>query len=301
MPHSHIGITGGHGVLGRRLQTMLRSAGRAFTLFSGDVRNLADLQAGLAGCGVVVHLAAISEPAACFAEPSNCMEVNALGTARVMEACRLLGIQRAIYTSTAQVYGAPARLPADEDSPTAPRSVYAASKLAGEAAMRGYSASFGTAAVAARLANVYGPGMGPQSVIGRAVSQLRSGQPVQLRSYREVRDFIFLDDAVEALIRLSGADACGIGFHTVNVSSARGASVMDVVEVLAAVAEESGLPRPEILPPTGEPDREVPALVLDNRRLQSLTGWQPGTPLREGLAHSLAGPVPNSPSRCTKL
>jgi UDP-glucose 4-epimerase len=289
MQQSHIGITGGQGVLGTRLQDMLRSAGRPFTLFSGDVRNLGDLRAGLAGCGIVLHLAAINEAAVCSAEPSNCMEVNALGTARVMEACRLLGVHRVIYTSTGHVYGAPARLPADEDVPTAPRSVYASSKLAGEVAMRGYSVSFGIAAVAARLANVYGPTQGPQSAIGRALSQVRSGQPIQLRSYQEVRDFIFLDDAVEALIRLADADACGMGFHTVNVSSARGVPVRDVVAELADAAEDGGLPRPEILPPTGEPDHEVPALVLDNRRLYSLTGWLPGTPLREGLARSLAG------------
>jgi nucleoside-diphosphate-sugar epimerase len=73
----------------------------------------------------------------------------------------------------------------------------------------------------------------------------------------------------------------------VNVSTGIGTSIAEVIEELVCAAQEQGLPRPQVLPPTGEPDREAPVFVLDNRRLRELIGWTPATPIRRALSDTL--------------
>ncbi len=302
-PGETIGITGGSGAVGTRLLRHLAAAGvrdvRVFderppetldgaTYHQGTILDIAAVERALRGCTVVFHLAAIADGSACASEPLRCMELNVLGTARVLEACRRSSVPRFVYASTGQVYGLPRRLPVDEEHPTEPCSLYAASKLAAEALIRGYCASFGNDAVIARLANIYGPGFGSRTVTGQAVDQILSGGPVRLRSLEETRDFLYVDDAVEALMRLAGQPRTQMGLDIVNVSTGCGVAIAALVDELAGAAERLGLPRPVILPGTGQPDTKVPTFFLDNRRLRQLTGWVPAVSLREGLERTLA-------------
>jgi len=253
----------------------------------GDIRNLSQLERGLLGCTVVFHLAALTDAAKSNTDPMRCLEVNALGVANVMEACRRLGVKKIIYASTAHVYGKPRHLPVTEEHSTEPLSLYAASKLAGEVFVRGYAASYKQAAVIARLSNLYGGSLGPATVIGRAVESVLFQEPIRLRSLDEVRDFLYIEDAAEALLRLATSEQTAAGLHVVNASTGCGVSIREAVSELARAAEDEGLPVPRILPPSGEPDHEIPKLALDNRRLRMLTGWTPQTRLRQGLANTL--------------
>ena len=254
---------------------------------SGDILNAGDLERGLGGCEVVFHLAALADPQGSLTAPMRCVEVNVLGTARVLEACRRLGVAQIVYTSTGHVYGLPLRVPVDERHRTEPRSIYAASKLAGEVVAGGYGKSFGCAVVIARLSNLYGGTLGANTVLGRAIRCVLSEGSLQLRSMEEVRDFLYVEDAAEALVRLAASDGTQRGVHTVNVSTGYGIAIADAVGELIQAAEDCGLPRPTAMPPSGQPDREVPVFVLDNHRLRELTGWAPATSLRQGLADTL--------------
>jgi nucleoside-diphosphate-sugar epimerase len=283
------------------VRQLLAAGSREITVFSptapcpqdgvryakGDILNLDQLERGLLGCTVVFHLAALTDAAESRVNPIRYLDVNAFGTACVMEACRRLGVGKVIYTSTAHVYGKPLHLPIGEEHSTEPLSLYATGKLAGEVFVRGYAASYKQTAVIARLSNLYGSSLGPATVIGRAVESVALREPIQLRSVEEIRDFIYVEDAAEALLRLAASEQTSTGLHIVNVSTGRGVSIREAVSELAAAAEDLGFPAPEILPPSGEPDHELPSLVLDNRRLRSLTGWTPQTSLRQGLTNTL--------------
>ena len=298
-----VAITGGWGSLGTCLARLLISSGcREIVVFdrlppgfqterlryvSGDILNADDLERGLGGCEVVFHLAALADPAGSLTEPMRYVEVNVLGTARVLEACRRLGVLQIVYASTGHVYGLPLRIPVDEQHRAEPRSIYAASKLAGEVVAAGYGKSFGSAVVIARLSNLYGGTLGANTVLGRAIQSVLSEGTLQLRSIEEVRDFLYVEDAAEALLRLATSDGTQSGVHTVNVSTGCGIGIGDAVRELIQAAEDCGLPRPLVMPPSGQPDCEVPVFVLDNRRLRELTGWAPTTSLRQGLADTL--------------
>ena len=214
-------------------------------------------------------------------------KANALGTVRVLEACRRMGVRQVVYTSTGHVYGVPLKLPVSEDHPTLPLSIYAASKLAGENAVQGFAASYDLSCKIARLSNLYGALSTTETVIGRALGHVLAGEPISLRGLTAVRDFIHQDDVVEALIRLAAYGDEGIGNQTVNVSTSQGETILRVAETLSRIATEEGLGYHEVVQPTGEIEENIPNLVLDNRRLATAVGWTPQITLEEGLRLTL--------------
>jgi len=301
-------VTGGVGALGSRLVKRLLDYGaRQVIIFDqryplsnnhvlkdgavqyviSNILEQAELIRTLNNCTTVFHLAALTHASHSQIDPIRYLEVNGLGTARVLEACRLGGVRQVIYASTSHVYGIPRELPVSEDHQTMPLSVYAASKLAGEVAIQGYVTSCELSATVARLSNVYGAPFGPDTVIGRGLDQIAAGGPIQLRNLTAVRDFIYVDDVVEALVRLATIKHESTKLHLVNVCTARGISIYELAHTLVMIAERHGFGRREILT-TDEPLQEkIPALILDNSRLKELTGWLPQVSLEEGLAFSL--------------
>ena len=301
-------VTGGRGALGRHLIRRLLAGGARLIValdrrpatsqdsvskvspvehFTGNILDPAELDRALVDCTVVFHLAALIHVGRSQTEPLRYFEVNSLGTAHVLEACRRLGIQRVVYTSTSYVYGPPRQLPVTEDHPTMPVSVYAASKLAGEAVIQGYAANYELSCDIARLSNLYGASFGAETVIGRALRQVVSGEPIALRNLEPVRDFIHADDVVEALVRLAAAGDDRSGCRIVNVSTNQGVSVREMAQALANIAVEQGWGYPEIVQTGDSRDELVPRLILDNSRLRELTGWMPRITLQQGLRVAL--------------
>lgn len=300
-PDEAIAITGGSGVLGASLIGQLKAGGaREIRVFDqrppanpqgivyrrGSILQTDELKSTFQGCSLVIHLAALTDAVLCSADPLSCAEINTFGTACVLEACRRSGVRRLVYASTGHVYGIPERLPVDEQHPARPRSVYGASKLAAEVLISGATGGQLTAVVA-RLANMYGPGYANNTVVGRAIEQTLRGEPIQLRSLAEARDFLFVEDAAEALIQLSGLAREISGVEIVNVSSGFAVPISDLVGKLQSAAIRAGLPKPKLLPPSGNSDSDVPKFFLSNDKLRERTGWIPLTSLEDGLAQSL--------------
>ena len=303
---SRVCITGGRGVLGARLTQQLAAAGvEHITTFGrrppdatisqmpptgathaiGDILDVDALENACRGCSVVFHLAGVAH-AARNAEVADYHRLNAIGTLRVFEACCRASVSRLVFVSSAQVYGIPRNLPVSEDHPTDPRSPYAASKLAAENHLRSRARRRGVRCDIARLTNVYGPSLTAETVIGRALHQAAVRQPITVRDFAPVRDFLYVEDAVAALLALASCDS-DADYRVVNVSSSRGVSVGEVAQTLARVAEEEGFGSLQVVSTEDGSRDEVPAMVLDNSRLRALTGWSPTISLDEGLRQAL--------------
>lgn len=299
-------ITGGRGALGSRLTHMLLSCGvdsvttvgqhaprtdvspRQVRHFIGSVMDTTALDIAFTGCSVVFHLAGLT-PSQCAGDRIGlAYDVNTRGSIQVLEACYRAGVSRLVFVSTAHVYGRPVTQPVREDHPTAPMSVYAASKLAAEVALQGASHRGGIVCDIARLSNVFGASFDEGTVIGRAVSHAAARQAITLDDLRPVRDFLHEDDAVAALVALACCDADGADSRIVNVSSGRGVAIDDIARTVVRVASETGLGTLSVREPLVKGPLEVPTLVLDNTRLKRLTGWQPRVSLEEGLRRALA-------------
>lgn len=304
VPHMRAVVTGATGFLGRTVVRALRARGievAALTTQVGVVfpegvhayaihqaRAVADAfaWAGAAVHSVCIHLAGMADAGLCAEAPKKAFCANVALLWTMLDAARSQGVKGVVVPSSAMVYGPGTELPFTEDAQLCSGNVYAATKVAAESMALGFGRSGGTSIVVARLSNIYGPGMSSRTAIGRLCEQLRAESPARLERLDPVRDFLFVDDAAEALVRLSLLVARPEGRPMrpllVNVSSGRGTSLADVLRCALDIAGRSS-EMPPVVPALGAGD----VLVLDNSRLVALTGFAPEVDLGTGLGRML--------------
>jgi UDP-glucose 4-epimerase len=272
-------------------------AAAAFT--EGTVRD--DARALLAGgVDAVLHFAAKSLVAESVAKPSLYWAHNLGGTLALLEAMRVTGVGKIVFSSTAAVYGEPERTPITEDAPTRPTSPYGASKLAVDTALTEYARMHGIGAVSLRYFNVAGAHTDPAGHwLGERHSPethlipsilkvaLGEGGPDGLRLFGDdyptpdgtcIRDYIHVTDLARA--HMLALEACTGGQHRIyNLGSGTGFSNL---EVLSTCREVTGRDIPAQIAPRRPGDPAV--LVASSQRMQSECGWH----AERGLATMVA-------------
>ncbi len=288
-------ITGGSGFVGQWLASLLRELGDDVVSIDREVE-ITDPVALLAALTdaapvAIYHLAALTHVGQSWDEPLRVLEVNVIGTGALLAAARQCGSDpRVLVTSSAEVYGAvtdPGLLPLREDSPTAPLTPYAASKLAAEAVAAQAHLGHGQHVIIVRPFNHIGPGQTPNFAVPalarRIVAAERSGAgtiPVGNLSAR--RDFTDVRDVVRAYRLLIESGRPGAVY---NVCSGRDISIREIADGLLGLAGTSleFETDPSLVRPV-----EVPVLRGDPGRLADATGWAPAVPLEQTLADVLA-------------
>lgn len=254
-----------------QLSQARRSKGFAFHRFDLASEDLAALVAHDRP-EVVLHLAA-PRPSA---DALTTTRVTVGGTVNLLDACVAAGVSRVVFASTGQVYGNPTALPVGERAAVRPLSPYAASKVAAEA----YLATYPLATVSLRLGNVYGPRQEPAGVALLLAQTLSAGRRATLHGGGAVtRDYVYVDDAVDAFLRCLGGKGDGRRF---NIGTGKGTSLR---RLHSLVAEALGVPdAPEFAPARSGPT----ALALESGAARRTLGWEPVVGLPEGLARTLA-------------
>jgi UDP-glucose 4-epimerase len=251
----------------------------------------------------VLHFAAFIAAGESVQKPEKYWENNLIGSLRLLEAMRTTGVRRLVFSSTANVYGDPDKVPIPETAATRPPNPYAGSKLAVDHAMAGYAVAHGLAAVSLRYFNVAGahvPADGrligerhdPETHLIPIALQVAAGQREKLQLYGDdyptpdgtcVRDYIHVSDLATAhLLALGGMDR---GAHRIyNLGNGNGFSNREVIDV---VREVTGHPVPTEIAPRREGDPA--ALVASSERAKRELGWQPAKPtLAEMVADAWA-------------
>lgn len=251
-------------------------------LLEGDVADLKTVERAMAGCDYVLHLAAIALVQASLEEPRRTHQVNLGGTLNVLEAARQAGVRRVVFASSAAVYGDHIVLPLREELPPRPLSPYAASKVAGEAYCSAFHTSYGLPTAVLRLFNVYGPRQDPANPYSGVVSifaaQMSRGErPVIYGDGKQTRDFVYVTDAVPAVLLACEREAAIGGIF--NVAGGGQTSVLQLAAALNQMLATN-------LTPTFAPARsgEVRFSQADVRRARRVLGWEARIPLREGLS-----------------
>jgi len=267
-------MTGSKGFIGSHLAPRLLSLGWRVVEWEGDVRAVGGFTQPV---DVVLHLAAVSRHDAFAAEPHEAFDVNVTGTLAVLNYCKKMGA-RPVLASTSGVYGEPeGNGQLSEDAPIGTRSPYAISKWLAENLCRRYAEDMEVASVVLRLFNVYGPGQHPSFLVPYVVDCLAGSKPITLRMPNAVRDFVYVEDVVDAMTKVIGLHA--EGFKVFNIGSAFRVSVMDIVrqaeEIFGKAVAISATD-----PHGGEPS----AVVADNTRARRELGWSPKWDLKAGLA-----------------
>jgi len=296
-------VTGGAGFLGSALANRLARDGHQVrviddlsagdsaclddqVLFTrGDVSDRPKLWTLLQNVDCVYHLAARVLVSESILYPRAYNEVNVGGTVSVMEAMRDAGVRRVVFASSGAVYGEQAEQPVREDQIPNPQSPYAVSKLAAEYYVRTIGALWGIETVILRIFNAYGPGQNlPPShppVVPRFLHQaLHGGSLVIFGGGGQTRDFVYVDDVVEALV--TAATAADVDRRVINVGVGSETSVNGLVALVAKVTGQEV----DLLHSPAE-SGGVSRLYADVSVARRLLDYEPRVDLAQGLRLTL--------------
>lgn len=254
-----------------------------------DVRDEGEMARLVAGRDVVFHLAAQVSHVLSLSNPYPDIDINIKGTAVVLEACRKHNPSVLVVRSgTRGQYGPAVKLPVSEETPANPRGIYEISQLSAEMICRTYTRIHGIRTVPLRLTNVYGPrGQMKHSqfgVVNWFVRLALAGEPIPLfGTGRILRDFLYVDDCVDALIA-AACEPAAVG-EVLNVGDDRASTFLEVAEILRDLVPDTRLVFTDFTP---ERKAQEPGdFVSDISKIRRLTGWEPRVPLREGLARTV--------------
>jgi len=232
---------------------------------------------------LVMHLAAQVDLRRSVEDPIFDAQVNILGTLNLLEQAVKYGTRKVIFSSSGgAIYGEQDVFPAPESHPIRPLSPYGISKLNGEQYLAYYQRVSGIQHVILRYSNVYGPRQDPEGeagVVAIVTGKMLAGeQPIINGNGRQTRDFVFVDDVVEANLAVMGKEVQGI----YNVGTAEETSVNDLFRLLVELTN-AGCKELHGPAKKGEQARSV----VDISRLRQELGWEPKVPLREGLKRTV--------------
>lgn len=296
-------ITGGAGFIGSALANRLIAEGhdvlvldnlsagdpsrlaREALFTRGDVRDVPKLWTLLQGVDCVYHLAArVSVPESVL-YPREYNEVNVGGTVALMEAARDVGVHRVILTSSGTVYGAQPTQPVHERMQPRPLAPYAVSKIAAEYYVHTLGSLYGIETVALRIFNAYGPGQFIPAAHAPVIplfmwQAVRGASLVVFGDGEQTRDFVYIDDVVDALV--AAATARDVNRSTINVGSGQEVSINHLVDLIAQTVR-----RPVNTLYNHEESGGVPRMVADLTLARAKLGFTPRISLEEGLRRLL--------------
>ncbi len=295
-------VTGGAGFIGSHLVEALTDLGASVTVIDDlnggaaenitpfkprfvkasilDEKALAD---AAAGCKYVFHLAALGSVPHSVAKPREYHDVNVTGTLNVLEAARAAGVKRVMFAASSAAYGETVQLPKVETIPPAPRSPYAANKIAAEAMMAAWSASYGMDTASLRYFNIFGPRQNANSayaaVIAAFAKAILAGKPPTIfGDGKQSRDFTFVHNAVHANL-LAARSETPINGEVINVACGRRIDLNELAPLMAKL-----LGRPDLQPVYG-PERagDVKHSLSDMTKAKEVLGYEPIVDFETGL------------------
>jgi UDP-glucose 4-epimerase len=250
-------------------------------MISGDVRDGDHMRRIVAAESVVFHLAALIGIPYSYVSPRSYHDTNITGTLNLLEAARGKGARRLMITSTSEVYGTALSVPISESHPLQGQSPYSATKIAADKLAESYALSFNLPVTTMRPFNTFGPRQSARAVIPTIIMQLLNGATeLRLGDPTTTRDFTFVHDTVEGMIRLAECDMA-VG-QTVNIGTGVDISIeetarlaMKITGQTATIASDAQRIRPA--------HSEVRRLQANADFLEKLTGWKPPARLAEGI------------------
>ncbi|MEK7544068.1 MAG: NAD-dependent epimerase/dehydratase family protein [Patescibacteria group bacterium] len=302
-------ITGGLGFIGSNLAIALVNAGSnvtildnltpglggnifniepvkdTVTIIKSDIRDAREIAKAVKGKDYIFHLARQTDHILSLTDPFPDIDVNIRGTAVLLEACKKYNASvRLIYAGTRGQYGKQVKLPVSETAPTNPRGMYEITNLTAEKMVLVYHDVHGIASICLRLTNIYGPRSQMKhdhyGVVNWFVRLAMEGKTIPVYGDGKLkRDFIFIDDCIDAMLRCAATTAC-YG-EVINVGQP---TASDFLTLAKAIVRAAGSGQVKRTPFSKERAAQEPGdFTSDIRKITKLTGWKPQMSLLEGI------------------
>ncbi|HKB13476.1 MAG TPA: SDR family NAD(P)-dependent oxidoreductase [Vicinamibacterales bacterium] len=304
-------IVGGLGFIGGNLSRRLARDGAAVTVVTplrarheadaaelesvgariveGDVRERDQMTRAVAGQDVIVNLAGRSGAVRSMQDPWTDLDVNCGGALSLLEAMKTANSDAMLVVTGSRLeYGRVGSNPVNETHAADPLCVHAIHKLTIERYLALYRRLFGIRSVVARLTNPYGPGQ-PRArtaygVVNRMIHLALGGEALPIfGDGRQQRDYIYIDDAVEALLALAASDTAE-GVY--NVGTGAGTALVDMARAIVAIAGSGRIEHVE-WPPLAE-QIETGDFIADVSRIRRDVGWRAAVTLGDGLQRTVS-------------
>lgn len=209
-------------------------------IIEGDIRDFNTVRETAEAVDFIIHLAALVSVPLSIKDPIASHEVNVTGTLNVLESARQAGVKKVVIASSSAVYGDTKKLPIAERTELSPMSPYAVAKLTGEYYARIYWEMYKLPTVSLRFFNIYGPNQNPDgdyaAVIPKFIGVISDGRrPTVYGDGEQTRDFVYIDDAVQAILLAATNDSMA-GLE-VNVGSGQPCTLNQLLKNLAEIAE----------------------------------------------------------------
>lgn len=301
MSKKNVLVTGGAGFIGSHLVDRLVSGGHAvrvldnfstgrqanlarqknnIQIVDADIADFDSIAPHFKGQEIVFHLAALADIVPSIVNPRGYYASNVMGTMNVVEASRLSGVKKLVYTASSSCYGIPLEgfYPTSETAPTNPQYPYALTKYLGEQTVLHWGQVYDLPVISLRLFNVYGPRSRTSgtygAVFGVFLAQKLDGKPYTVvGDGNQTRDFVYVTDVADAFVTAAFSDVKNEIF---NVGTGNPQSINKLVALLEG--EKIHIPKRP-----GEPD----CTWADISKIKSMLGWEPKVSFEEGVAKIL--------------
>ena len=252
---------------------------------TGDIRDYDSVFAAMQGCDTVFHLAALIGIPYSYVSPQAYIKTNIEGTYNVLQAARLLNIEKLMVTSTSETYGTAQYVPIDENHPMVGQSPYSATKIGADQLSVSYFKSFDLPVKIVRPFNTYGPRQSARAIIPTVATQILNGsRSLKLGNLTPTRDLTFVKDTAKGFLEIAKAD--GLYGEITNIGMSEEITIGNLVKLIAniigteveIIADEQRI----------RPDKsEVERLYCNNTKIKASTNWTPDYTLETGLAETI--------------
>jgi NAD dependent epimerase/dehydratase len=259
---------------------------KEITIFPGDVRDANAVRTAAEGKDVIFHLAALIAIPYSYYAPSSYVDTNVKGTLNVLQAAKDVGVEKILATSTSEVYGTAQYVPIDEKHPVQGQSPYSATKIGADHLAESFYRSFDLPVTIVRPFNTYGPRQSARAIIPAIITQLLAGKKdINLGDTRPTRDFVFVEDTVEAFLAIARCEElvgeiCNIATQCEISMGDLASEIIGQIGANATVIRDEQRLRPE--------KSEVLRLLGSNEKLLKCTDWKPRFDLKSGLRETIA-------------
>jgi UDP-glucose 4-epimerase len=249
-------------------------------LIKGDFFSEADVRTALQDVDYVFHYISTTNPATSIKDPVFDIQSNVVGSVRIFQAAQKAGVKKIFFSSSGgTIYGEPKSIPLGESAPTNPVNPYAISKLAIEKYLSFFYDQYGMEYTILRYSNPYGERQNPrgnQGVIPIFLHKVKNNeQPIIFGDGKSIRDYIYIGDAIDATLAIVKKNSGGLVY---NIGSGRGTSLNELIRIMDEVTGKKI--SPVRMKDTGT---YISKIVLDIKKIQNDTRWQPRIPLKEGI------------------
>jgi nucleoside-diphosphate-sugar epimerase len=272
-------VTGSNGFVGKGLVNRLNNTGFSVFGFDKDDGNIANSKIDYKGIQHVFHLAGLTYVPDSWEHPKEFYDTNTLGTCNVLDFCRVNHCSLTYVSS--YMYGIPEILPINESHPVNPNTPYNHSKFLGEELCKFYNNHFHVPVIILRPFNIYGPGQNKRFIIPKIIGQVldNSKDFVSIQNLLPKRDFLFIEDFLDALLRTLTINE----FEIFNIGSGYSVSVKDIIEL---VMEITGI-RKRVVVENEIRKNEIQNIVADIKKFTDSTGWKPSTEFKTGIGKTV--------------